>query len=102
MASETVTIEKIAALCRRRAFVFPSSDIYGGLGSQFDFGHYGVLLNDNVKAEWRRAMIQERDDVVALTMKQIDRYLGRRVRLSSPFAQAAFRDAQDDRRINAR
>ena len=60
------TIEKVAALCRRRAFVFPSSDIYGGLGSSFDFGHYGVLLNDNVKAEWRRSLIQERDDVVAL------------------------------------
>jgi len=60
------TIEKVAALCRRRAFVFPSSDIYGGLGSSFDFGHYGVLLNDNVKAEWRRAIIQEREDVVAL------------------------------------
>ncbi|HUJ55652.1 MAG TPA: glycine--tRNA ligase [Gaiellaceae bacterium] len=60
------TIEKVAALCRRRAFVFPSSDIYGGLGSSFDFGHYGVLLNDNVKSEWRRAMIQERDDIVAL------------------------------------
>jgi glycyl-tRNA synthetase len=60
------TIEKVAALCRRRAFVYPSSDIYGGLGSSFDFGHYGVLLNDNVKAEWRRALIQEREDVVAL------------------------------------
>src|SRR5205823_3540249 len=60
------TVEKIAALCRRRAFVFPSSDIYGGLGSSFDFGHYGVLLNDNVKDEWRRAMIQEREDIVAL------------------------------------
>src|SRR3954447_4837549 len=60
------TIEKVASLCRRRAFVFPSSDIYGGLGSSFDFGHYGVLLNDNVKGEWRRAMIQEREDVVAL------------------------------------
>jgi glycyl-tRNA synthetase len=60
------TIEKVASLCRRRAFVFPSSDIYGGLGSTFDFGHYGVLLNDNVKAEWRRSLIQEREDVVAL------------------------------------
>src|SRR5206468_9441569 len=60
------TIEKVAALCRRRAFVFPSSDIYGGLGSSFDFGHYGVLLNDNVKAEWRRSLIQEREDIVAL------------------------------------
>jgi hypothetical protein len=37
------TIEKVAALCRRRAFVFPSSDIYGGLGSSYDYGHYGVL-----------------------------------------------------------
>jgi glycyl-tRNA synthetase len=60
------TIEKVAALCRRRAFVFPSSDIYGGLGSSFDFGHYGVLMNDNVKDEWRRSLIQEREDVVAL------------------------------------
>jgi glycyl-tRNA synthetase len=60
------TIEKVASLCRRRGFVFPSSDIYGGLGSSFDFGHYGVLLNDNVKGEWRRSMIQERDDFVAL------------------------------------
>jgi glycyl-tRNA synthetase len=60
------TIEKIASLCRRRGFVFPTSDIYGGLGSSFDFGHYGVLLNDNVKGEWRRSMIQERDDIVAL------------------------------------
>jgi glycyl-tRNA synthetase len=60
------TIEKIAALCRRRAFVFPTSDIYGGLGSSFDMGHYGVLLQQNIKAEWQRSMIQERDDVVAL------------------------------------
>jgi glycyl-tRNA synthetase len=60
------TIEKVAALCRRRGFVYPSSDIYGGLGSSYDFGHYGVLLNQNVKSEWQRSMIFERDDVVAL------------------------------------
>jgi glycyl-tRNA synthetase len=60
------TIEKVAALCRRRGFVYPSSDIYGGLGSSFDFGHYGVLLNQNIKDEWQRSMIFERDDVVAL------------------------------------
>ena len=60
------TIEKVAALCRRRGFVFPSSDIYGGLGSSFDFGHYGVLLKQNVKGEWQRSMVQERDDIVAL------------------------------------
>ncbi len=60
------TVEKIAALCRRRGFVFPSSDIYGGLGSSYDYGHYGVLLKQNIKGEWQRAMIQERDDMVAL------------------------------------
>jgi glycyl-tRNA synthetase len=61
-----VTIEKVAALCRRRAFVFPSSDIYGGLGSAYDYGHYGVLLRQNIKSEWLRALTQEREDVVAL------------------------------------
>ena len=60
------TIEKVASLCRRRGFVFPTSDIYGGLGSSFDFGHYGVLLAQNIKSEWQRSMIQERDDMVAL------------------------------------
>jgi glycyl-tRNA synthetase len=62
----SATIEKVAALCRRRGFVFPTSDIYGGLGSSFDFGHYGVLLVQNIKGEWQRSMIQERDDMVAL------------------------------------
>src|SRR6476660_3478254 len=60
------TIEKVAALARRRGFVYPSSDIYGGLGSSFDYGHYGVLLKQNVKSEWQRAMVQERDDMVLL------------------------------------
>ena len=60
------TIEKVAALARRRGFVYPSSDIYGGLGSSYDYGHYGVLLKQNVKDEWQRSMIQEREDVVAL------------------------------------
>jgi glycyl-tRNA synthetase len=62
----TATIEKIAALSRRRGFVYPSSDIYGGLGSAFDYGHYGVLLKQNVKAEWQRSMVQEREDIVLL------------------------------------
>ena len=60
------TVEKVAALCRRRGFVYPSSDIYGGLGSAYDYGHYGVLLKGNIKGEWQRSMIQERDDMVAL------------------------------------
>src|SRR3989442_2943854 len=63
---DAVTMDKIVSLCRRRGFVFPSSEIYGGLGSAYDYGHYGVLAKNNVKARWLEAMIQERDDIVAL------------------------------------
>jgi glycyl-tRNA synthetase len=63
---DVVTMEKIVALCKRRGFIFPSSEIYGGVGSTYDFGHYGVLLKGNVKNEWWRAMVGRRDDIVAL------------------------------------
>ncbi len=63
---DVVTMEKIVALCKRRGFIFPSSEIYGGVGSTYDYGHYGVLLKTNVKNEWWRAMLQERDDIVAI------------------------------------
>jgi glycyl-tRNA synthetase len=63
---DVVTMEKIVALCKRRGFIFPSSEIYGGVGSTYDFGHYGVLLKGNVKSEWWRAMVGRRDDIVAL------------------------------------
>jgi glycyl-tRNA synthetase len=63
---DTVTMEKIVALCKRRGFVFPSSEIYGGVGSTYDFGHYGVLLKGNIKSEWWRAMLSERDDIVGI------------------------------------
>jgi glycyl-tRNA synthetase len=66
VADDVVTMDKIVSLCKRRGFVFPSSEIYGGLGSSYDYGHYGVLLKNNVKARWWRAMLQERDDIVAL------------------------------------
>jgi glycyl-tRNA synthetase len=63
---DVVTMDKIVALSKRRGFIFPSSEIYGGVGSTYDFGHYGVLLKTNVKNEWWRAMITERDDIVAI------------------------------------
>jgi glycyl-tRNA synthetase len=66
MSHDAVTMEKIVSLCKRRGFVFPSSEIYGGLGSTYDYGHYGVLLKTNVRNEWWRSMLQERDDIVAL------------------------------------
>ena len=66
MPEDVVTMDKVVALCKRRGFIFPSSEIYGGLASTYDYGHYGVLLKTNVKAEWWRAVLHERDDVVAL------------------------------------
>jgi glycyl-tRNA synthetase len=65
-ANDVVSMDKIVALCKRRGFIFPSSEIYGGVGSTYDYGHYGVLLKGNVKSEWWRAMLSERDDIVAL------------------------------------
>jgi glycyl-tRNA synthetase len=66
VAADTVTMDKIVSLCRRRGFVFPGSEIYGGLANSYDYGHYGVLLKDNVKARWLESMVRERDDIVAL------------------------------------
>ncbi len=65
-SEDVVTMDKVVALCKRRGFIFPSSEIYGGVGSTYDFGHYGVLLKGNVKNEWWRAMVGQRDDIVAL------------------------------------
>ncbi|MFZ0385851.1 MAG: glycine--tRNA ligase [Solirubrobacteraceae bacterium] len=66
MTEDLVTMDKIVSLCKRRGFIFQSSEIYGGISSSYDYGHYGVLLKNNVKAQWWRSMLQERDDVVAL------------------------------------
>jgi glycyl-tRNA synthetase len=63
---DVVTMDKIVSLARRRGFVFPSSEIYGGLGSSYDYGHYGVLMKENIKARWFEAMVREREDIVAL------------------------------------
>jgi glycyl-tRNA synthetase len=64
--AQPVTMDTIVSLCRRRGFVFPSSEIYGGLGSTYDYGHYGVLTKNSIRSLWFRAMVQERDDIVAL------------------------------------
>ncbi|MDP2729694.1 MAG: glycine--tRNA ligase [Dehalococcoidales bacterium] len=58
-----VDMEKIVSLCRRRGFIFPSSEIYGGLQSCWDYGPLGVELKRNVKEAWWRANVQERDDI---------------------------------------
>ncbi len=59
-------MEKIVSLCKRRGFVFPSSEIYGGLASCWDYGPFGVELKRNIKDAWWKTIVQERDDVVGL------------------------------------
>lgn len=61
-----VNMEKIVSLCQRRGFIFPSSEIYGGLSSCWDYGPLGVELKRNIKEAWWRAVVQERDDIVGL------------------------------------
>ena len=58
-------MEEITALSKRRGFIFPSSDIYGGLAGFFDYGPLGAILKRNVKDAWWREMVELRDDVVA-------------------------------------
>ena len=64
--SAKVDMEKLVSLCRRRGFIFPSSEIYGGLSSCWDYGPLGVELKRNIKQAWWRAVVQERDDMVGL------------------------------------
>jgi glycyl-tRNA synthetase len=61
-----LTMEKLVSLCQRRGFIFPSSDIYGGLSGCWDYGPVGVELKRNVKEAWWQAVVQERDDMVGL------------------------------------
>jgi len=59
-------VEQVVNLCKRRGFVFPSSEIYGGFRSTYDYGPLGVLLKRNVMDAWWRAMVQQRDDIVGI------------------------------------
>jgi len=64
--STRVDMDKIVSLCKRRGFIFQSSEIYGGLGSCWDYGPLGVELKRNIKEAWWRSMVQERDNIVGL------------------------------------
>ena len=65
-APDPALFDKIVNLCKRRGFVFPSAEIYGGFRSTYDYGPLGVLMLRNVKDAWWRSMVQLRDDVVGL------------------------------------
>ncbi|QFU92773.1 glycine--tRNA ligase [Amycolatopsis sp. YIM 10] len=60
------TIETVVSLCKRRGFVFPCGEIYGGTRSAWDYGPLGVEFKENIKRQWWKSMVQGRDDVVGL------------------------------------
>ena len=62
----TATMEKVVSLCKRRGFIFQSSEIYGGINACYDYGPLGVELKRNIKDLWWRSMVYERDDIVGL------------------------------------
>jgi glycyl-tRNA synthetase len=65
-ATDSQRMEKIVSLCKRRGFIFQSSEIYGGLNGLWDYGPLGVELKRNLKNYWWRVMVHERDDVVGM------------------------------------
>ncbi|HXG85534.1 MAG TPA: glycine--tRNA ligase [Pyrinomonadaceae bacterium] len=82
-------IETIVNLSKRRGFVFPASDIYGGLGSSWDYGSLGVELANNVKKSWWRWLVHERDDIEGLDSsiiqnRQVWKYSGHETTFSDP------------------
>ena len=61
-----ITMDTIVALCKRRGFIFPSSEIYGGINGFFDYGPLGVEMRRNIKAAWWKEMVHKREDMVGL------------------------------------
>ncbi len=59
-------MEKVVSLCKRRGFIFQSSDIYGGLSNTWDYGPFGVELKNNVKSAWWKENVYERDDILGM------------------------------------
>lgn len=59
-------IDELATFCKRKGFVYPSAEIYGGLAGFYDFGPYGVELKNNIKAEWWKTHVLQRDDVTGI------------------------------------
>jgi len=65
-SAEPDRMQEIISLCKRRGFVFPSSEIYGGINAVWDYGPLGVEFKNNLKRAWWDALTRQRDDVVGL------------------------------------
>ncbi len=65
-SQKPISIDDMATFCKRKGFVYPSAEIYGGLGGFWDFGHLGVELKNNIKQQWWKFHIQQREDMVGI------------------------------------
>ena len=63
---DKLTIEDMAVFCKRKGFVYPNSEIYGGFSGFWDFGYLGVELKNNIKNEWWKFHVQGREDIVGI------------------------------------
>jgi glycyl-tRNA synthetase len=82
-------MDSLVALCKRRGFIFPSSEIYGGLQGVYDYGPLGVELKNNLKSSWWRSMVYERDDIegldaAILTHRYVLRHSGHEATFTDP------------------
>lgn len=59
-------MNKVVSLCKRRGFIFQSSEIYGGLSNTWDYGPYGAELKNNLKRSWWKSVVYERDDIYGM------------------------------------
>ena len=66
MEKPKITIEEMATFCKRKGFVYPTGEIYGGIAGFYDFAHLGVELKNNIKKEWWKTFVHERDDIVGI------------------------------------
>lgn len=66
MANTQATLDKIVSLCKRRGFVFPAADIYGGINGLYDFGHLGYLMKENIKNSWKNSIQTDLGDTFFL------------------------------------
>ena len=83
--TSTSRLDNVISLCKRRGFVFPAGEIYGGTRSAWDYGPLGVELKENVKKQWWRSVVTEREDIVGLDSSVI---LPRRVWVASGHVNA--------------
>src|SRR3989338_11297433 len=68
-------MDKIVSLAKRRGFVYPGSEIYGGLANSWDYGPLGVELKNNIKQEWWKRFVHGRDDIVTAMHKSLPPFL---------------------------